>query len=212
MHFEIGTIPGFFNHIGIFILSHLINFFAAQEPPPVQWWQAAGGILAIPTTLIGIAYSFVLIYKSRIEATKMQLEMRKIQLEIREKEDALGNATGGDERLESFAQETRIRSIILRFIALYLILNFWGIVARLFEGAVEGTLFGLFNIYPERLHWLEVWSIGDVQHIGVWIVLQIPQVLYWVLLIAVGWPLFRDTNELLGLNVRSFFSFKLPAK
>jgi hypothetical protein len=50
------------------------------------WYQIAAGVLAIPATILGIAYSYLLIGKTRLEA-------RKTELEIQEKERQLETTT-----------------------------------------------------------------------------------------------------------------------
>ncbi len=51
-------------------------------PKSPEWYEVIGGILAIPAAVLGLAYSYILIRKTRLES-------RKTELEIREKELAL---------------------------------------------------------------------------------------------------------------------------
>jgi hypothetical protein len=72
-------------------LNSLFSWFLFQQTVATKvptWYEQASGILAIPITIIGAAYSYVLIKKTR-------LEVRKTELEIREKEKQL-YPIGGD--------------------------------------------------------------------------------------------------------------------
>lgn len=196
-----------FNLINLITVDSVEN--VSQLTKELNWWEVVGGILAIPTTLIGLAYSYMLIHKTRMEVVKTKLETRKLELEIQEKEKKESRNKPDNSHLTkiSFVQDPRIRSIFLRTIALFLILSFWNLVTLLFQVTVEGILFAVFDIYPDRFHWLEVISMNDVRYITSWVILKIPVFMYWILLVLIGWPIFRDTNELLGLRVKKYFSF-----
>src|SRR5258708_32839631 len=65
----------------------------AQFPAhPPEWWEIVTGVLAIPATILGLAYSYVLIQRTRYEIPKIQAETEKLALEIREKQDGLSPA------------------------------------------------------------------------------------------------------------------------
>lgn len=55
-----------------------------QATPP-QWWEIIAGILSIPATIIGVAYSYMLIQKTRLEVQKTRLEILEMEKKIRGK-------------------------------------------------------------------------------------------------------------------------------
>src|SRR5260221_7123073 len=72
----------------------------AQLPAhPPEWWEIVTGVLAIPAAILGLAYSYVLIQKTRYETPKLQAETEKIALEIREKRNRLSSAAIAEQNL-----------------------------------------------------------------------------------------------------------------
>ncbi|HEX4606767.1 MAG TPA: hypothetical protein VH092_01055, partial [Urbifossiella sp.] len=86
-----------------------------SRPAPAQWWQVLGGIIAVPTGLVGLVYTLMLIKKTR-------LEVRKTELEIKEKEGQLGavvqSGALAEELVKPIVHGERVLHIILRFILL----------------------------------------------------------------------------------------------
>ena len=53
------------------------QFAAAETAEKVhQWYEVVGGILAIPVAIFGLAYSYILLTKTRLEVRKTELEIR----------------------------------------------------------------------------------------------------------------------------------------
>lgn len=67
-------------------LTYISLSIAEATPPGIPWWQVVTGILAIPTALLALVYTYRLYLKTH-------LEMRKLALEIIEKERELGIET-----------------------------------------------------------------------------------------------------------------------
>ena len=57
--------------------------YAAESKAP-QWYEITTGILAIPAAIIGLAYSFILIRKTRHEVKKTELEILEKQKQFRQ--------------------------------------------------------------------------------------------------------------------------------
>ena len=95
-------------------LTFLLQGGTAPKPP--AWYEVVVGVIAIPAALVGLAYSYVLVRKTRLES-------RKTEPEIREKELQLGSAPGPSEaaaRLaEPLIQAQRVQFLILRFLLMY---------------------------------------------------------------------------------------------
>jgi hypothetical protein len=60
-------------------ISLLILIMSDATQTPLQWWQVAAGILAIPATLIGLIYSYVLLKKTRLEIQVLEIQLRERQ-------------------------------------------------------------------------------------------------------------------------------------
>lgn len=160
------------------------------------WWQVAAGILAIPTAVLGLVYTFHLMKKSRLES-------RKIELEIEEKEVALQNikagtqpATGSttEERFTELVAQPllagrRVQEILLKFVMLFLILLAWRIVDQLF-GLVRNVVgLGLGLAYSglgeDPPAYVEIPLIVIMT-----LVREIPTLAFYLVLVGVGGPIF----------------------
>ncbi len=152
----------------------------AESSSHLEWWQTTTGIIGIPTAILAIFASWFLI-------TKTRLESRKLQLEIREKEQALADARTADDPIraaeivaEPTFQVRRDQDIILRAILLFLVLSCW----RLFE-----FIFSDLSLGP---------------HIAALSFADIVSIVYWLVFVAMGWPLLLDTLQVLRVNTPDF--------
>jgi hypothetical protein len=162
----------------------------AQTSRP--WWENVEGILAIPVLLVGLIYSWALLKKNR-------LEMRKIELEILEKERGLSEHLGRQdpviqEVMQPLLANRNVQFLILRFIVLYLVLAAWGLV-----GDVVGVLVQASSIFNIGNSWL--WIPFQV-------LINLPNIGYWLLFFVIGWPLFKDISQFLGLELKEFFKLR----
>ena len=171
--------------------------FAAESRPP-QWYEVATGVIATPAALIGLAYSYLLIRKTRLEA-------RKTELEIREKERALEQIVSAHQTSELAALITPVGEgrivllLLLRFVVLWLILTAWGLLEDAFEILFAGVVIGVQQIW----HWNVSTGWAVVPLIAIQ---KLPKAAYWVVFFAVAWPLFRDVNAALGVDLKTFFT------
>ena len=169
---------------------------AAESRTP-QWYEIATGIIAIPAALIGLAYSYLLIKKTRLEA-------RKTELEILEKERQLAQITAVSEgaRVAAPASEGRIALLLLlRFVVLWLIASGWGLVEDAFNLLFTGAIVG-----AQQLCGLILSGWTDVPLVAIQ---KIPKLAYWIVFIALAWPLFKDANAALGINIKDFLKVSL---
>jgi len=177
---------------------------AAENAEP-HWWEVATGILAIPVALIGLAYSYVLIKKTRLEAKKTELEIREKQSQLQKFNELQPEVI---ERLVAPIADSRVTQfLILRFILLYLILHTWSLLERGFGLVLKGLAFGIFAIIGESTDPEPAWLIAPYLILN-----NLPEVGYWIVFFAIGWPLFRDINDVVGLNMRELFSWRKDGK
>lgn len=81
-------------------------------------------------------------------------------------------------------------------------LEIWEIVQRIFGFVFIGAAFATLKVFHLSEDSLETpWIVGPYL-----ILQQIPTIGYWVLFLAIGWPLFVDVNNALSLKLRDFFS------
>jgi len=175
----------------------------AAEPKPPQWYEVTTGVLAIPAALIGLAYSYLLIKKTRLEARNIELESRKTELEILEKERQLAQFGVEPRAIPSAsgaavpAHENRLLLLlVLRFVVLSLILSAWGLIEDTFTILFTGILVGVQQLFSVNL---SGWSM-----IPLVILQKLPKIAYWLVFFSLAWPLFKDTNSALGINIKSF--------
>ena len=172
-------------------------------PETPKWWEVATGVISIPVALIGIAYSYALIRKTR-------LEIRKTELEIIEKEQKLKKLSPKDkEAYEEIAKPVitnqKIQYLIPRFIILYLILQSWDLIKLAMEYGLEKVLLVIYLILNLDLNniWLALPYI---------VLVNLPKLAYWITLISIGWSLFKDANSIVGLNLKDIFFINLRKK
>lgn len=166
----------------------------AAEARSPEWYEVATGVIAIPAALIGLAYSYLLIKKTRLEA-------RKTELEIVEKERQLAQiASHAPSDLVAVVAPSResriILLLLLRFVVLYLILGAWGLFEDAFSLLFTGVVVGLKQLLSLSL---SGWSV-----IPMVVVQKLPKVAYWLVFFSLAWPLFKDANAALGIDIRKF--------
>jgi len=164
---------------------------AAKMP---QWYEIIGGILAIPVTLIGIAYSYILIKKTKLES-------RKIDLEIREKEDILfeKGVTQSEEVkkiVKPFITTQIIQQIILRYIILELLSRLFGIFAGGYSFLLNSIGITVNNFFRGN---------DIIFGMAITFFQFLPQIGYTLITIAIGYPLFKDVNKILGIDIKKVF-------
>ena len=197
------------------ILSFCIVFFTdvdvafAQEIKEPSWWEIATGILAIPAAIIGIAYSYILIQKTRLESEKTKLEITEKQIAIQKL--TKGQKKAIQDAVQPLAQVNIALYLVLRFVILYLILVAWGFVEDSYRVISGGIVLG-FETYA-NIDLLSGLDIENFWHlIFILSITGLPKIIYWVVFFAIGLPLFKDINKLIGLNLRDFFRWERKEK
>jgi hypothetical protein len=156
-------------------------------PKDPLWYEKASGILAIPATLIGFAYSYVLIKKTNLEA-------QKTQLEIREKIQALHDQPATEitvhhETAQAPLINFTIGSLLLRYVLLELILSLSDIVREpisyLFNALTVGLSIAMNSQFSGMLGQALVFAISQFGAI-------LGSLIYWTIFFILGWPLFKD--------------------
>ncbi len=165
----------------------------ADEMKRPEWWEVIAGIIAIPTGLLGLVVSYAT-YK------KTGLESKKLELEILEKEKEFAKApppTAEQQRvadviIKPLIDNTRVNYFLLRFILLSLMLLFWAILEKGFNFFVGGafvTLTQLLGFSTLRAT------------IPIFILSQLAQLGWVILVLMVGVPLYRDIARHIGFRV-----------
>lgn len=179
-----------------------------RETELPQWYEAATGIIAIPAALIGLPYAYLLIGKTRLESQKIKLDNQKTKLEILEKQhqlDQLDEPTleqANAIELIDRTHETRLALLlVVRFIVLFLLISAFGVIDDSFSLFFTSVMFGAIQIMPD--------SFSGWPLVLVFFVQKIPNILYWILFFSLSWPLFKDANAFLGIDVKSFL--KIPS-
>jgi hypothetical protein len=159
-----------------------------------QWWTVAAGIIAIPAAILGIFYTFSLMKKTR-------LETRKFELEVKEKEASLTAAVESSSSAEltklvarPLIEGRRVQEIILRFVILFLVLQIWRIIERVFDAVAGGFRFAIAALADQS----DVLSL--VLYIIFMAIQELPTVGYYLVLIGLGGPILIDSLRYLGIT------------
>jgi hypothetical protein len=160
----------------------------------LPWWTVAAGIIAVPTGLLVLVHSYVVIKKTR-------LETQKFELEIREKEKELAGARdeGDIVRINQLVaqpilQGRRVQEILLRAILLILALQAWRLVEIIFGAFTTSIGYGLSSITTRSP------SSDIMVALITSSVAQLPMVGYWLVFFALGGPLLVDVLKQLNIS------------
>ena len=160
----------------------------------LPWWTVAAGIIAVPTGLLVLVHSYVVIKKTR-------LETQKFELEIREKEKELAGARdeGDIVRINQLVaqpilQGRRVQEILLRAILLILALQAWRLVEIIFGAFTTSIGYGLSSI-TTRSPSSDIMAALITSSIA-----QLPMVGYWLVFFALGGPLLVDVLKQLNIS------------
>ncbi len=180
----------------IIIFSTIALASNAAEPSQVPWWKATTGVLAIPAALIGLIYSYLLAQKTRLESQKIALEIAEKKQEVEKIAGSAGRSVA--EMVKPLMGERFIQYALLRFIILYLVLQIWGLVEEGYELVFTGVSVGLTSAH--HLNLSSPWVVAPFL-----VIQKLPRIGYWLLFFSMGWPLFKDVNTIVGLDVKDFF-------
>jgi|SRR5579859_81584 len=173
-------------------------FLVGDLPRPPQWYEQVSGIIAIPVTIVGAAYSYVLIKKTRLESRKTELEIREKLIAL-EKAPAMTASQVGS-TLSSPLITFSIGSLLLRYVLLELILWFSRIVSEPLSYLFKGLGLGVYYLLDKVMHG----SAPEVVSIAIMGAGTVAgSVLYWLILFTLGWPLFKDILVFFGVSTKS---------
>jgi len=121
-----------------------IAVLSAAEPAKApEWWEVAGGIIAIPVALIGLVLTWVLIRKTHLESRKTELEIRAMEgaLETRI-ESAASPAELASAVAAPIIEAQRTQAVLLKTVLLAIIYVGWLFV----DDVVEATKVGFAGL------------------------------------------------------------------
>jgi hypothetical protein len=193
-------IPEMVRVIGLLIVAAVVlpgaTLAESAEGTATQphWWEVIAGILAIPAAFFGLGYSYLLIRKT-------QLEARKTELEIVEKEQALKSLTrahteAAKELVRPLIEGRQAQLLILRAALLYVLLQFWGLIDSALVFIFGGVFIGAQKVLEFDLD--NPWILFPA-----YVLSKLPQAVSWIIVIGIGWPLLRDLNMYLKINLKS---------
>jgi hypothetical protein len=171
----------------------------AMGEQKTPWWEIATGILAIPVAIIAIPYSFLVLKKTRLESKKMELEIYEKEAQLAEVRAAHTDEVR--QAIQPLIESRLIQLLFLRALVLYLILSAWGAVEDGFDLVFDATVAGIMSLFhiPDNSMWLIIPAVA---------IQKLPNIIHWVIFFAIGWPLFKDANKLVGINIKDIFKFR----
>lgn len=163
------------------------------------WWQTTVGVLSIPASIIGLAYSWVLIRKTRLEARKTELEIREKEQELAEGVPSSSPPNHSSSPLAIDLQSSelqRVHQVFLRVLLIVVVLQVWRLAERFIRSLLDLIGIGYPSI-PEAS------GVAIQVAFVIFLILleSIPEVGYWIVVIGLGWPVFTDTLDLLKFKV-----------
>jgi hypothetical protein len=116
-------------------------------PLAVEWYKTAAGIIAIPTSLIGVLYAWRLAEKTRAETQKTRLEVTKLERELNDPDEPTITAAQVHAIASRSIASSETEGYLIRFIILYLVLSAWSAVQSVIDPLVSTFLgFGLLGL------------------------------------------------------------------
>jgi hypothetical protein len=190
---------------------------APGQVKQLQWWEIVSGIIAIPVSLISLAYSYALIKKTRIETRKAEVDIvkaqaeiekttfdvQKTQLEIIEKkktlpEAALPFSAAFSELASTTASRVNeaqlVNLLILRFVVFSVTVS---LISAVWNPLSQLTVAATFYLSSRFLNGMVDSEIRNIIVIGAQALLY---VVYGAVIFVVGIPVLKDVNRYLGIN------------
>jgi|SRR5579862_1308719 len=168
--------------------------FAGDETNPTHWWQVVTGILAIPTAIGAMILGYATLKKTRLES-------KKIELELLDKQAMISNLPGiaspeahkvAQSLIDPLIDNNRVNYLILRFVIIFLLLQFWEVIQKVFSllaGGAMLTIQQVFKVSTDGLLTIIFFGLSEVVQLG-WI----------VLVLLLGVPLYRDISTHIGFK------------
>ena len=192
---------------GLAMYLALIGDVLAQVPPasppavgtPADPQKTISFILGLPATVAAAFGSFYVVRKARLDTRKAELETLKLERELSVAQESENPAEAARIIAGPIFDSRRAQDLVLRFVFLYLILQAWGLVGKLFGSALSGAAFGLDRATEGGD---SVWTI--LGHVGLALVASLPGIVSDLLFVIVGWPLLLDITRLLHIDLLDF--------
>lgn len=179
----------------LFLSACPVLVYGADEKQP-QWYEIIGGVLAIPATIIGLAYSYILIKKTNLESKKIELEIREKEKII--VEQGVSQSEQVKEIVKPFVRTQLVHQIILRYIILELIVRLFSLFAGSYNFLISGiTVVAYDNLLSQ--------TNSTIFRVVITILQFLPQIGYALIFIIIGYPLFKDVNKILGIDIKAIF-------
>ncbi len=130
------------------------------SPTALPWWQVVTGVLAIPTAILGLVYTYRLSQKTRLESQKLQLDILEKEGKVRPETPRVIRRQDLFESPGAFAAS--IQEFVIRFIILYLAVFGWGLIERL----INPSLNALLAVWINQQHidvgqsWLGIFAVS----------------------------------------------------
>jgi hypothetical protein len=180
---------------GLFLVVGFAVPAAADQAKTPEWWEVAVGIAAIPTTIVGIVTAYYTAVKSRLEARKLELDLRAQQATLVASPGTTASQTALTRSLiDPLVDNTKVNYFVLRFILLYLMLQFWSVLSK----AVNFVVGGAFLTLTQILH---LGQDSKVLMFGMAGISQIIEFGWIVLVLLIGIPLYKDIATHIGFKL-----------
>jgi len=175
--------------------------FAADESNPPHWWEITTGILAIPTAIGGLIVGYATLKRTRLEA-------KKIELELREKEANIAKMPGiANPEAHELAQtlinplidNNRVNYLIMRFVIIFLLLQFWEVFQKVFNFVAGGTFLTIQNVFhlptggPPTMIFFGLTEVVQFSWIALVLMLDVP--LYRDISTHIGFRIFNELKQ-----------------
>jgi len=172
-----------------------------QSPQPEVWYKVVAGIIAIPTALLGLLISYNILRKTTLETRKLERELR-----------SSGDSPLTSQRTEAvgltFQASPQIGSallLLIRFVVLEVTLRLWNVVPSAVGYLVAGLVYGYMWMVPGQPESLPT-DLTLAMSAGSQVIRLGFDIVYWLMAFGFGWPLLKDTCQVLGIRLNSLLS------
>jgi hypothetical protein len=163
--------------------------FANDEANPTHWWQIVTGILAIPTAIGTLILGYATLTKTRLESKKIELELLEKQAMISSLPSAASSEAHkvAQSLIDPLIDNNRVNYLVLRFVIVFLLLQFWEIFQKIFNLLAGGTMLTIQEVFKLPVPTMIFFGLTEVVQFS-WI----------VLVLLLGVPLYRDISTFIG--------------
>jgi len=197
-------------HIAVFLVALMQQGgIAPTTPKQPEWYEKVTGVIAIPAAIIACAYSYLLIKKTRLESRKIELEIeQQRQAAATSAHTATSSAPSValSETVEQALKNRLLLIVIVRFILWRLVDECYGWIISPLKWILTIAIIPISQIFSKSNVLGHVPDFIKYGFLAVAVTFQaaIESVGSFVIFLAFGWPLFKDINQLLGINLRDY--------